>query len=105
MPNLVQEPSSQGKFVLRQLWQSFVEDMFDVENAMQTKAEFCYCHRSDGRDRRLGGRKLGRIQIRGKHVDIYESSDMQWAKPHAELQALQIQVHDGSRELGVRRCS
>ena len=30
------------EFVLRQFWQSFVDDSFDLENALQTKAEFSY---------------------------------------------------------------
>ena len=50
-------------YVVRQFWQSFLEDKFELGNAIQTKAE--------RQDRRLGRRKLGRIQIRSKHVDIY----------------------------------
>ena len=33
----------------------------------------------------LGRGTLGRIQIRSKHMDIHESSDVQWSKQHAEL--------------------
>ena len=43
------------------------------------------CHSSNGQYRRLGRRKLGRIQIRSTHVDKYEINDMQWAEPFADF--------------------
>ena len=58
--------------------------MFDLEKAIQTKAEFSYAIAVMDK---IGGweEKLGRIQIRSKHVDTY----------------FKIQVHYGSRELGA----
>ena len=50
----------------------------------------------------MGRRELGDVQVRDKHVDIYEGSDLQWSKQHAELQVAKNQIHNGSRELGVR---
>ena len=35
------------EYVLRQFWQSFVEDTFDLEHAIQTKSRVVFCHRSD----------------------------------------------------------
>ena len=35
-PNITQV----NKYILRQFWQSFVDDGFDLENAIQTKAVF-----------------------------------------------------------------
>ena len=43
---------------------------------------------------------VGGTRIRGMHVDIFEISDMQWSKQHAGLQAPQIQIRYGSREMG-----
>ena len=40
-----------------------------------------------------------RSRVAGKHVDFRESSDVQWAKQRAELQAPQNQIHHGSHEL------
>ena len=35
-------PIKTAEWVLRQFWQSFMEDKFDLENAIQKKAEFSY---------------------------------------------------------------
>ena len=35
-------PINTAEWVLRQFWQSFMEDKFDLENAIQKKAEFSY---------------------------------------------------------------
>ena len=51
------------------------------------------CHCSDGQDRRMGREGLAGIEVRSKHVDMYESSDMQRLKQHAGLQAAKIQIH------------
>ena len=41
----------------------------------------------------MGRRELGGIEIRGKHVDLDESSDVQWSKQHARLQSAKFQIH------------
>ena len=93
------------EYVLRQFWQSFVEDKFDRESAIPTKAEFSYAIIVMDK---IGGweeGKMGRIWIRSKCVEFHENSDVQWATQHAELHALQILIFCGSSELVVRRCS
>ena len=71
---------------MRQFWQSFVDDRFNSEHAIQTKAEFssaiAVMDKIGGWEKEI----LGGIQIRGMHVDMYESYYLQWAKPHAESQ-------------------
>ena len=53
------------EYVLRQFRQSFVDDGFDLEKCHPDDGRVPLCHCCDGYDRRLG-----RIQIRSKHVDL-----------------------------------
>ena len=73
---------------------------FDVEMPSRRR-QSSPCQRSDGQDRRMGRRELGGIEVRGMHVDFHENNDLQRSKQHAGLQAAEIQIHDGSGELGV----
>ena len=58
------------EYIVRQFWQSFVDDKFQMENAIQTKAEFSHAIAV-----------MDKIGGNFKHLDKNESSDMPWAKP------------------------
>ena len=97
-------PESTWEHVLRQFWQTFVDDRFDLENAIQTNAEFSYALTVMDKIGGWEAEKLGRIQVRSKHVDQHQGCDLQRSKDHARIQAPQIQIHHGTSDLGVRRC-
>ena len=88
--------------VLRQFWQSFVVDSFDLDIAIQTKAEFFYAIAVMDK---IGGWEeedwVGSRFAAGMFI-YTKSGDTQRSKQHAELQAIQILIHHGSSELGVR---
>ena len=66
------------EYVVKQFWTSFVEDKFESDSAIQTKAEFSYAIAAMDR---IGGWKEGHEQensvcvckIRCGHVDLQKS--------------------------------
>ena len=54
--------SNAREYVLRQLWQSFVDDKFDLENAIQTEAEFSYA--VGVMDKIVGWEEVNRVESR-----------------------------------------
>ena len=85
--------------------QSFVDDRFDLENPIQTKAEFSNANAvMDKIGRReeedwVGSRFAASMWMYTKAVVC------NGARGRAELQAPQIKIHYESCELGVRQCS
>ena len=41
-PELTERARFTREYVVRKIWQTFVDDRFDLENAIQTNAEFSY---------------------------------------------------------------
>ena len=60
------------EYVLKQFWQSSVDDRFDLETAIQTKAEFSCVIAVMAKTGGWEEKKLGGIEVHGKHVDIHE---------------------------------
>ena len=93
-----------GEHVVKQFWLSFEGVKFDLDDAIQSAAEFSFAITVIDRN---GGweedetRKLGWAMSCCEHVELYESCGMQWAKPHAKLQDLQVKVYHRNCQLGV----
>ena len=64
-----------------------MDDTFDLENAIQTKAELSSATATMDKIGGMGRGKLGGIEVRGKDVDLHESCDLQRSKQHARVQA------------------
>ena len=81
---------NQVEYVLRQIWQSFVDDRFDLGNAIQTKAEFPSAIAVMDK---IGGWEE-KTWVGSRFVDIHVNSDLQRPKTtYAGLQAATIQIH------------
>ena len=68
------------EYVLKQFWESFVDDKFDLDNAIQTKAEFSCATAVMDKIEGWEEEKLGWVQICGKHVDLHKGCDLQRPK-------------------------
>ena len=101
MPSEVKGSNAQGNMFLRQFWQSFVEDRYDLDNAIQTKAEFSYAiavmDQIEGWEEEswVGSKFPASLWIHTKGCDLQRS------RKHARVQEAKIQIHHGSSELCV----
>ena len=86
------------EYVLKQFWQFFVDDGVDMDNAIQTKAEFSYAIAVMDKieESWAGSRFAASMWIYTKAVTCNGQDNMQ------EYRLLKVGHHPGSSELGVR---
>ena len=92
------------EYVLRQFWQTFLDDRFDLKNATQPNAVFFVRHGSDGQNLEVGKDEEDWLGSRfAACMWIYtQAVSSNGQEKHARMQAPQVQIHHGGRALGVR---
>ena len=80
----------------KQFWLSFVDDRFDLDNAIQTEAEFsCAFAGWEDEESWVGSKLAARMWIYTKAVICNSQFNI------ARIQDAQIQIHHGNSELGL----